>query len=287
MATVSVRARRARMLVAAVGGRSRPLSARRPARGTRVARSARGPASPPAVPAPAPAPALSGPGHVGALATAPRPQHDPRATCCCGRRARSTTAGAAAGARGRVAPGGTAGGSTRRSTTAGAAASVPQAACGWSSSSSPASATASAGSARRLLEGAARGRLPALVAGPQAPRRRLVRVGPKVDYCLRDLVRTAPLAALAAEAVYPGLQPDPGAPPRPLRHVGRVVGRLPLLLSRAVDRRDRPARALRLRPDRGPRPPAARVHAHDDLSETYVSLPSGRVLGRRVGVSRP
>jgi hypothetical protein len=124
-------------------------------------------------------------------------------------------------------------------------------------------------------------------AGPDLRARRLVRTGPKVDYCLRDLTRTSPSRRSPSSPVYGACSEDPQ-----LRHdvfgtsvgwsdvypysypeqwidVTGLHGRFafvqvadPLQLFHETDRRN-------------------------NVSETYVQLPSGRVLGHRVGVSRP
>jgi ribosomal protein L28 len=57
--------------------------------------------------------------------------------------------------------------------------------------------------------------------GPRGGRRHLVRVGPKLNYCLRDLERTKPSRKSPRNAVYPGCSQDPGARHRTL---GTSVG---------------------------------------------------------------
>ncbi len=116
---------------------------------------------------------------------------------------------------------------------------------------------------------------------------RLVRTGPKVDYCLRDLTETKPLPRSPGAPVYGGCSQDPSlrsdlfgtsvgwsdvypySYPEQWIDVTGLRGRFayvqiadPLHLFHESDERD-------------------------NLSETYVELPSGRVLGYRVGVSRP
>ena len=116
---------------------------------------------------------------------------------------------------------------------------------------------------------------------------RLVRVGPKVDYCLRDLFRTAPSPRSPLGAVYPACSTDPGirrdrlgtsvgwsdvypySYPEQWIDVTGLRGRFAY-----VQIADPEHRLLESRRD-------------DDLAETYVALPSGRVLGRRTAVSHP
>ena len=104
----------------------------------------------------------------------------------------------------------------------------------------------------QLLEVLPRGLVLAVAAGLRratAPRR--VRTGPKIAYCLRDLRQDA--RDRPAPPRVPRVQHEPARAPRGAGHVARLVGRLPARLPRAVDRRDGPARLLRL-PAHG-RPP--------------------------------
>jgi hypothetical protein len=116
---------------------------------------------------------------------------------------------------------------------------------------------------------------------------RLVRTGPKVDYCLRDLLRTHPSTASPRNPVYPGCSQNPG-----LRHdvLGTSVGwsdvypyAYPQQWIDVTGLRGRFAYVQIADPDGllFDSDPNRRV------SETYVELPSGRVLGRRVGVAAP
>ncbi len=116
---------------------------------------------------------------------------------------------------------------------------------------------------------------------------RLVRTGPKVDYCLRDLFRTDPVARSPHEAVYPGCSEDallqqdtfgtsvgwsdvyPYSYPEQWIDVTGLHGRFAY-----VQRADPDGHFFEM-------------SRRNDLSETYIALPSGRVLGHRVGVSRP
>ena len=82
-------------------------------------------------------------------------------------------------------------------------------------------------------------------------RTRRVRVGAKIAYCLRDLRRTRPgVPRSPKQRRLSGVQHIPGPAARDARHLARLVRHLPAHLSRAVDRRDRAARLLRLRAHR-------------------------------------
>jgi hypothetical protein len=116
---------------------------------------------------------------------------------------------------------------------------------------------------------------------------RLVRTGPKVDYCLRDLFNTRPSRNSPSSPVYPGCNQSPG-----IRNdvLGVSVGwtdaypyEYPEQWIDVTGLRGRFAYVQRGDPDN-----LLRESDHsNDVSETYVALPSGRVLGHRVGVSRP
>ncbi|HEY2536016.1 MAG TPA: lysyl oxidase family protein [Solirubrobacteraceae bacterium] len=116
---------------------------------------------------------------------------------------------------------------------------------------------------------------------------RLVRTGPKVDYCLRDLFHTHPTRNSPSAAVYPACNQDPY-----IRHdvLGTSVGwtdaypyEYPEQWIDVTGLRGRFAYVQMADPDN-----LLRESNHrNDVSETYVALPSGRVLGHRVGVSRP
>jgi hypothetical protein len=116
---------------------------------------------------------------------------------------------------------------------------------------------------------------------------RLVRSGPKVDYCLRDLLRTLPSPRSPRVPVYPACNQDP----RVRRDVlGTSVGwsdsypyEYPDQWIDVTGLRGRFAYVQIADPDR-----LLIESNHDnDVSETYVELPSGRVLGHRVGVASP
>ena len=116
---------------------------------------------------------------------------------------------------------------------------------------------------------------------------RLVRTGPKVDYCLRDLKRTYPLPGSPTRPAYPACSQDPS-----MRRdvLGTSVGwsdvypyAYPQQWIDVTGLRGRFAYVQIVDPDH--------ILLDSDperrLSETYVELPSGRVLGHRVGVPGP
>jgi hypothetical protein len=122
---------------------------------------------------------------------------------------------------------------------------------------------------------------------PQRHPLRLVRSGPKVDYCLRDLFRTRPSTASPSKAVYPGCAESPR-----ITHdiLGTSVG------WSDVYPYEYPEQWIDVTGLQGhfayvqiADPNALLVESsyRDNVSEVYVSLPSGRVLGRRVNVSGP
>ena len=113
---------------------------------------------------------------------------------------------------------------------------------------------------------------------------RLVRVGPKVDYCLRDLIRARPSSRSPVNPVYPGCSQRPG-----LRTdiLGTSVGwsdvypyEYPEQWVDVTGLRGRFA-YLQIADPLGL---LRESNKRNNVSETYVELPSGRVLGRRVGV---
>jgi hypothetical protein len=123
--------------------------------------------------------------------------------------------------------------------------------------------------------------------GPHLRARRLVRTGPKVDYCLRDLTRTSPSRRSPATPVYGACNEDPQ-----LRRdvFGTSVG------WSDVYPYSYPEQWIDVTGLRGrvafvqiadPRRLFHETNERNNVSETYVQLPSGRVLGHRVGVSRP
>jgi hypothetical protein len=116
---------------------------------------------------------------------------------------------------------------------------------------------------------------------------RLVRTGPKVDYCLRDLERTDPKPGSPDSAHYPGCNQDPG-----LKHdmLGTSVGwsdiypySYPQQWIDVTGLQGRFAYVQIADPDHY----FHESNHRNDLSETYIDLPSGRVIGHRTGVARP
>jgi hypothetical protein len=116
---------------------------------------------------------------------------------------------------------------------------------------------------------------------------RLVREGPKVDYCLRDLVHSRPSRRSPGAVVYPACSQRPH-----IRRdiLGTSVGwsdvypyEYPEQWIDVTGLRGRFAYVQIADPD-----DLLMESKHDnDISETYVALPSGRVLGHRVGVGSP
>lgn len=116
---------------------------------------------------------------------------------------------------------------------------------------------------------------------------RLVRMGPKVDYCLRDLFRTHPSNTSPPGAVYPGcnrnahMQNDvlgtsvgwsdvyPYVYPEQWIDVTGLHGRFAYVQMADPDNL------------------LAESNHQNDVSETYVELPSGHMLGQRVGLASP
>lgn len=114
---------------------------------------------------------------------------------------------------------------------------------------------------------------------------KLVRRGPKVDYCLRDLLRTFPSRRSPVQPVYPACSQDPN-----MRRdvLGTSVGwsdvypyAYPEQWINVTGLRGRFAYVQIVDPDHLLFDSNPKRH----VSETYVELPSGRVLGHRVGVS--
>jgi Lysyl oxidase len=116
---------------------------------------------------------------------------------------------------------------------------------------------------------------------------RLVRTGPKVDYCLRDLFRTHPSPRSPPAAVYPGCSEEAG-----VAHdlFGTSVGwsdvypyGYPEQWIDVTGLRGRYAYMQTVNPQ-------GRLYessTRNNASETFVALPSGRILGQRVGVQAP
>jgi Lysyl oxidase len=116
---------------------------------------------------------------------------------------------------------------------------------------------------------------------------RLVRMGPKVDYCLRDLIRSHPSSSSPYSPVYPGCSQNPNIQSDVL---GTSVGwsdvypyAYPEQWIDVTGLRGRFAYVQIADPDNL----LMESNHQNDVSETYVTLPSGRVLGHRVGVAAP
>jgi Lysyl oxidase len=116
---------------------------------------------------------------------------------------------------------------------------------------------------------------------------RLVRIGPKIDYCLRDLIRTRPVRSSPSTPVYPACSQNSHIQSDVL---GTSVGwsdvypyEYPQQWIDVSGLRGRFAYVLIADPENL----LIESNHSNNLSETYVSLPSGRVLGHRVGVAAP
>jgi hypothetical protein len=114
-----------------------------------------------------------------------------------------------------------------------------------------------------------------------------VRHGPKVDYCLRDLLRTQPFAASPREAVYPACSQDAGM----RRDVpGTSVGWSDVYpYSYPEQWIDVPGLHGRFAYVQiaDPEDHLLESSKRDNVSETYIEPPSTRVLGTRVDVAAP
>jgi hypothetical protein len=115
----------------------------------------------------------------------------------------------------------------------------------------------------------------------------LVRTGPKVDYCLRDLTRSRPSRSSPAKPVYPACSQNPNIR-SDVR--GTSVGwsdvypyEYPEQWIDVTGLRGRFAYAQIADPENL----LIESNHQNNLSETYVTLPSGRVVGHRVGVAAP
>jgi Lysyl oxidase len=116
---------------------------------------------------------------------------------------------------------------------------------------------------------------------------RLARTGPKVDYCLRDLTRTRPSSGSPSSPIYPACSQDAGIRSDVL---GTSVGWsdvypyvYPEQWIDVTGVSGRFAYVQIADPDNL----LIESNHKNNVSETYVSLPSGRVLGHRVGVPAP
>lgn len=116
---------------------------------------------------------------------------------------------------------------------------------------------------------------------------RLLRTGPKVDYCLRDLVLTHPSRRSPGAPVYPACSQNPYMRSDIL---GTSVGwsdqypyEYPEQWIDVTGLQGRFAYVQIVDPDNL----LIQSNHKNDVSETYIALPSGRVLGHRVAVSAP
>jgi hypothetical protein len=116
---------------------------------------------------------------------------------------------------------------------------------------------------------------------------RRVRIGPKVDYCLRDLVRGRPSRRSPTNPVFQACSTDPSIRSDVL---GTSAGwsdvypyEYPQQWIDVTGLRGRFAYVQLADPDHR----LLERNHRNDVSETYVALPSGRVLGHRVGVAAP
>jgi hypothetical protein len=115
----------------------------------------------------------------------------------------------------------------------------------------------------------------------------LVRMSPKVDYCLRDLIRSRPSRSSPRTPVYPACSQNPNIQ-RDVR--GTSVGwsdvypyEYPEQWIDVTGLRGRFAYVQIADPENL----LIESNHQNDVSETYVTLPSGRRLGYRVGVAAP
>lgn len=116
---------------------------------------------------------------------------------------------------------------------------------------------------------------------------KLIRFGPKLFYCFRDLARTRPSGRTPSKAVYPACSQNPSQ-----RRVtlGTSVGwsdvypyTYPEQYIDVTGLRGRFAYVQVADPFNR----IVESNELNNLSETFVQLPSGRVLGTRVGVAMP
>jgi hypothetical protein len=115
----------------------------------------------------------------------------------------------------------------------------------------------------------------------------LVRMSPKLDYCLRDLIRSRPSRSSPSAPVYPACSQNPNIE-SDVR--GTSVGwsdvypyEYPEQWIDVTGLRGRFAYVQIADPDNL----LIESNHKNNVSETYVTLPSGRVLGHRAGVAAP
>ena len=116
---------------------------------------------------------------------------------------------------------------------------------------------------------------------------KLIRFGPKLFYCFRDLFRTRPSGRSPGKAVYPACSQNPAQQRVTL---GTSVGwsdvypyTYPEQYIDVTGLRGRFAYVQVADPFNR----IVESNELNNLSETYVQLPSGRILGTRVGVATP
>jgi hypothetical protein len=116
---------------------------------------------------------------------------------------------------------------------------------------------------------------------------RLVRTGPKVDYCLRDLTRSLPSRISPRTPIYPACSQNPNIQSHVL---GTSVGwsdvypyEYPEQWIDVTGLRGRFAYVQIADPENL----LIESNHQNNVSETLFSLPSGRVLGHRVGIATP
>jgi hypothetical protein len=116
---------------------------------------------------------------------------------------------------------------------------------------------------------------------------RLVRTGPKIAYCLRDLVRSHPSSSSPSTPVYPACSQNPDIRKDVL---GTSTG------WSDVYPYEYPQQWIDVTGLRGrfayveiadPNDMLIERSHRNNVSETYIALPSGRVLGHRVAVATP
>jgi hypothetical protein len=115
----------------------------------------------------------------------------------------------------------------------------------------------------------------------------LVRFGPKLFYCFRDLLRTFPTSRTPRQAVYPACSQNPNQRAVTL---GTSVGwsdiypyTYPEQYIDVTGLRGRFAYVQAADPFNR----IVESRENNNFSEVYVQLPSGRILGERHGVSTP
>jgi hypothetical protein len=135
------------------------------------------------------------------------------------------------------------------------------------------------------FRGAARFQLWSLDAEDKAVK--LIRFGPKLFYCFRDLFRTRPSGRTPSKAVYPACSQNPAQKRVTL---GTSVGwsdvypyTYPEQYIDVTGLRGRFAYVQAADPFNR----IIESNEQNNFSEVFVQLPSGRILGQRVGVSGP